>query len=207
MSEIDRHRGEHDEARQKFIAEHMRDMIEVLGEASRLAEAKLTEKAAAGRDDSPEPPSRTAVNILCLPARDEADELAGIMFAEVLASEGHTARCISVDTLAGEIMDIVEEEEIRIVCVSALPPSGVTHARYLCKRLRTRFERLNIVVGLWTTKADPVKTLTRTNSDDFLNGVTSLAAGRELVDQLTQRLVLTRPSDKAVDYSTKTCAV
>ena len=213
MSEIDRHEENLDEARQRFIGEHVREMIEELGETSRLAAAKLTEKAEKAEKKKAEQanvdvpqaeplvPSRTAVNILCLPARDEADELVGIMFAQVLVQEGHTARCISVDTLAGEMMELVEKEEIQIVCVSALPPSGVTHARYLCKRLRTRFERLNIVVGLWTTTADPMKALTRNQKDEFLQGVTSLAAGRELVDQLTQSLVLTHPSNEVVANS------
>jgi predicted PurR-regulated permease PerM len=198
MSEIDRHHGEHDEVHVKFIAEYMRELIEDLGEVSRQMEAKKAEKAAMDTPQAqPDPASRTSVNILCLPARDEADELAGIMFAQVLAREGHAARCISVDALAGEMMEVVEKEGVQIVCVSALPPSGVTHARYLCKRLRSRFDRLDILVGLWTTTADPLKALTRTTQDDFLKAVTSLAAGRELVDQLTQSLVLTHPANES----------
>ena len=37
---------------------------------------------------------------------------------------------------------------------SALPPSAVSHARYLCKRLHMRFADVKLLVGLWTIRAD-----------------------------------------------------
>ncbi len=195
MSEIDRHHGDQEDVREKFILEHMRDIIEELGEVSRQREtAQATVSPAVAPIVAPDAPSPTSVNILCLPARDEADELAGMMFAQVLEQDGHRAHCISVSALAGEMMELVEKENVQIVCVSALPPLGITHARYLYKRVRSRFERLNIVVGLWTTGGDPFKSLKRTRQDDFLQGVTTLAAGRELVGQLAQTLVLKDPS-------------
>jgi hypothetical protein len=30
-----------------------------------------------------------------------------------------------------------------------VPPGGLTHTRYLCKRLRNRFPQIRIVVGRW----------------------------------------------------------
>jgi hypothetical protein len=33
-----------------------------------------------------------------------------------------------------------------IVCIAALPPGGLTHARYLCKRLRARFPQRSIIL-------------------------------------------------------------
>jgi hypothetical protein len=47
------------------------------------------------------------------------------------------------------MMDQVAQGEYRIVCVSALPPFAVGQARSLCKRLRSRFPELKIIVGLW----------------------------------------------------------
>jgi 3-deoxy-D-manno-octulosonic-acid transferase len=44
----------------------------------------------------------------------------------------------------------VEEKKVQVVIVSTLPPGAVTHARYIVKRLRTRFPDLKIIVGLWT---------------------------------------------------------
>jgi hypothetical protein len=48
----------------------------------------------------------------------------------------------------------VESHRSDIVVISALPPAAVTHARYLCKRLHTKFTDLNVVVGLWTVRSD-----------------------------------------------------
>jgi len=35
-----------------------------------------------------------------------------------------------------------------------MPPAGLARARYLCKRLRTRFPDLRIVVESWTSDSD-----------------------------------------------------
>jgi hypoxanthine phosphoribosyltransferase len=37
-------------------------------------------------------------------------------------------------------------DDAGVVCIVALPPGGLTHARYLCKRLRTRFPRRSIIL-------------------------------------------------------------
>jgi hypothetical protein len=94
------------------------------------------------------------VQIVCLPARDEADELAGMMFAQILEREGFKAEAVSASALASEMVDLVGKLKADIVVVSALPPSAVTHARYLCKRLHQKFPEIVLVVGLWTSKAD-----------------------------------------------------
>ncbi len=36
-----------------------------------------------------------------------------------------------------------------MVCIAATPPGGLAHTRYLCKRLRSRFPDLKILVGRW----------------------------------------------------------
>src|SRR5207302_177903 len=101
-----------------------------------------------------------------LPARDESDELAGIMFAQVLALHSFKAEAVSVTALASEMIELVERRRAQIVVISALPPAAVTHARYLCKRLHGKFPELKIVVGLWTSKGDLDRARTRVTCDD-----------------------------------------
>src|SRR5205085_2284424 len=88
--------------------------------------------------------------ILSLPARDPADEIASMILTQALEHEGYCARYVSVEKLTSEYLDIVDQEHAQIVVISALPPAAVTHARYLVKRLRSRFPDLKIIVGLWT---------------------------------------------------------
>jgi hypothetical protein len=58
-----------------------------------------------------------------------------------------------------------------VVCIGALPSGGLaSHTRHLCKRLRTRFPDLRIVVGRWGRKGP---------TEDV--GELVLAAGADLV--------------------------
>jgi hypothetical protein len=103
-------------------------------------------------------PSR---RVLCLPARDHADELAASMVAQVLVRANHTVRVVSVETLAGEMVEQVKEFNPDIVCISALPPLATTHARYLCKRVKAELPNARVVVGLWHAEGDSTEALKR----------------------------------------------
>ena len=48
-----------------------------------------------------------------------------------------------------DMLEKVEQSGCQVVCISALPPFAVGQARSLCKRLRARFPRIAVVVGLW----------------------------------------------------------
>jgi len=154
MAALARYRGRIDEDRLTFIHQSMKDLVQELGERPPATPAPKTddEKAALARWQ----PIINASNVrvLCLPARDEADEIAGMMFAQVLIRAGFQAESVSITALAGEMVQMVEAKKADIVVISALPPAAVTHSRYLCKRLHSKFPDRNVVVGLWTLKGD-----------------------------------------------------
>ena len=87
-------------------------------------------------------------------ARDEADELAGLMLADAVAPHECEVTVLPHGLLVGEILDRLASEAISLVCVSALPPFAVMHAGYLCKRLRARLPHVRIVVAIWHAQAD-----------------------------------------------------
>lgn len=87
--------------------------------------------------------------VLCFAGRDAADEAAAMIFSVLLRSKGMEAEWVSADALAGELVELVDEKQPVVICISALPPSAVNHAKYICKRLRTRFTQLPVLVGLW----------------------------------------------------------
>jgi hypothetical protein len=43
----------------------------------------------------------------------------------------------------------VENSPPGMVCISAVPPSAILHAGYLCKRMKARFPKIPILVGIW----------------------------------------------------------
>jgi hypothetical protein len=193
MSELDRHHGAHEDGRDKTIIEHVRDIIEQLEEADALRNSrKAAADNGAGETPARSPDAATPhnVRVVCVPARDEADELAALMLAILLRRDGHAARGLPVEFLAGERIDIIEQEDADLICISALPPMGVTHARYLYKRVRARFEDIHVLAGLWTMRGDALKALNRSESDERLRGVTSLKEGRETVRQLAPPIAL-----------------
>ena len=167
LAEIDRHRGLLDDQRQRYIRQSMKEMVEDLGERYRLSDseaegAQQTERRNAngnghGNGDHDEQKGC----VLCLPARDEADEIVAMMLAQALEQSGCPARYIPVAALASEMLDIVEKYDAKAVCISALPPSALAHARYLCKRVRGRLKDVPVVIGLWGMKVDPKKALAR----------------------------------------------
>jgi hypothetical protein len=88
--------------------------------------------------------------VLCIPARDEADDIAALMLVQLLQKRGIPAQRLSSAALAGECVEAVGRGQARIACVTSVPPFGYTHARYLCRRLRSQFPELKIIAAFLT---------------------------------------------------------
>lgn len=143
LSEEDRHTGVIDDRAADFIAQSTRDLIEDLGERQR------TEPRSSGVENYLDNPKFGQASVVCIPARDQADELVGMMLAQLLHKAGvASARALPIDTVEN-MLNQVEQGKFRIACVSALPPSAVGQARSLCKRMHARFSDLALLVGLW----------------------------------------------------------
>lgn len=131
--------------------------------------------------------------VLCLPARDRADELTAAMFAQVLRAEGVAAEGGSAHTLASEALARIDESAPSLVCISALPPDAVSHARYLCGRIRNHTEGLPVLVGLWDVSGNRERMSARLTEAGASQVVTTFEAG---ADQVRRRLSgLSRGSD------------
>ncbi len=147
LAEQDRQDNQLDEERVKLIYDTTRELIEEMGEDA-AAQQQL-------REDSPV--ASPQLSILCVPARDEADELVALMLAQILRQTGHAAEVIDIGFLE-EMLAKVTQAQPNAMCISALPPFAIAHARSLCRRARQGCPGIKTVVGLWGSKADP-KTL------------------------------------------------
>jgi len=156
--------GELDEGKHRFILQCLKEMIEDRGE--REQELRTAKDAAALPATNGDPLGATEtgsskLNILCLPARTEADEITALMLAQVLETSGCVVQTVSVASLASEMVDLVERHAADVICISATPPAAVMHARYLCKRLRGHLPKAKLVVGLWDAPGDLAKATER----------------------------------------------
>ncbi len=182
LEEQDRHKNALDEGRVKFIQQSVRELLQDLQEED-LQEKDLQQEGLQPEDlHGSDPGSDPKMKMLCLPARDEADELVGMMVAHLLRRAGHDAHAVPIGPVQA-MLDQVQELPAGIVCVSALPPFAQTQARSLCKRLRQRYPHLKIFLGLWDFPGGVAKIQERGsfNSADVigssLSQIVSLMAG------------------------------
>jgi hypothetical protein len=121
-----------------------------------LSEPKNTEAVQKEVRSSVDYGNLASLRIVCIPARDEADELVAQMIAQLLRRLGSAVR---VQRFASRNSDLngLETQEFDVAIVSALPPFAAGHARSLCKRLRQRHPQLKIVLGLWSFEGGVAK--------------------------------------------------
>ena len=161
LAERDRHRGELSPERQEFIDTTMRDWIEEL--AGRTVEdgSLGIERADGGV---------VAERLVCVPAHDVADELAGHMFAQ-LAVRGGTPAVLEYDMPRSEVLRSLAEIGAEQVFISALAPFAYAQAREVCRDLRAHFPGLRIVVALWDLRSEAEryrKRLTAAGADEVV---------------------------------------
>jgi predicted PurR-regulated permease PerM len=142
----DRERDDLTEADEQFVLQAIREILEDLGER-RVAAAEADEAIHAedrGNVSAPMP-----LRVLTCPARDQADRLALEMLRQLLDPAKWVVEIAPVETMASDLVTQVAEQAPALVCIGALPPGGLAHTRYLCKKLRVRFPKVKIVVGRW----------------------------------------------------------
>ena len=124
--------------------------------------------------------------VLCLAARDEADEIAGIMLAQLLATREYLVQSVSFAAAAGAVVELAERHKPDVVCISATPPAAVMHARHLCRLIRGRYPDVPVIVGLWNAQGDLSKAKARIAGGAATHVVATLAEAQELVRLLIQ---------------------
>lgn len=190
MAERDRQLGALDEKAESRIEETMKLLLEEAGEPHSGSEA-VTEPAAT-------PASAGSTRVLCLPARGSADALAATMLRQVLERDGMHVEVSSTAELSAETLDRLGSESVDIVCISAVPPSGFMHVRYLCKRIAGRFPKLPILVGMWTRGAEDQDVRDHLPIVPGVMVVASLGEARVQVRQLAEAARLQREAAEDV---------
>lgn len=143
LAEQDRHQNQLDEEREKFIYDTTRELIEEIGEEATTQAQQTT---------LPRGPER--FSILCVPARDAADELVALMLAQILREAGHDVSTLALGFIE-EMLAKVTQAQPKALCISAMPPLAINHARSLCRKARQSCPDVKTVVGLWGSKTEP----------------------------------------------------
>ena len=143
--------------------------------------------------DNVESATTPKVWILGCPARDAADRVSLILFQQLLDPNKYQVDLTSQDHLASEVVILAAEKKPQLICISTLPPGGLAHTRYLCKRLRERFPGVKLVVGRWGEMANTVDDSTSLLAAGADEVGTSLAKTRDIAIRLTSVASQTAP--------------
>jgi predicted PurR-regulated permease PerM len=141
------------EEREQFVFQTLKEIIEELAlrpELEPQSQEIETERALESH-----PPIATAKNkdipgctITCIPARDEGDEILGMMLAHLATRAGYNGQALAPASPEDMIEEAVEQH-CEVVYVSVLPPYGVYNVRRLYKKLRVRLPQSRVGIGLW----------------------------------------------------------
>jgi predicted PurR-regulated permease PerM len=145
LAEQDRHRDAIDSTREEFLFLNINEMV---AEFSEFADPTAS---LAG----------TGCRVLCVPAHDQADEIAAAMLAQLLEKQGCVALSFPSGPELEEMVGLMEPNPADLICISALQPYAFTPARTICKRLRSRFPSVPVIVGIWGFAGDKQKARAR----------------------------------------------
>jgi predicted PurR-regulated permease PerM len=202
MGEHDHHMNRLEESRHAVMRQCVRDVIDELGDREKALAVNHAAAAVehAAKSDTPPPaasapvryrlPGDCNVTALCLPAHDDSDELVARIMAQLLELRGYCVSVIGHSALASEMLDAIEEKDVHLVLVSALPPTAITHARYLCKRVLSRFPEMSIVVGLWMFDGDRARANERIAEGETVHLTSSITEALEESQQIAQAALL-----------------
>ncbi len=121
MAEQDRHEGRLSDQRAGIIYDVTSEVIEIAGERHPGPAAEMKYD-----------------HIVCVPTRDQADEIVACMLAQLLRQSGGDA----------EVRHEVKSGD-GLVVLSALPPFAILHARTMCRRIRSNHPDTRIAIGVW----------------------------------------------------------
>ena len=179
LAERDRVREAISESKQQFVLRATRDIVQHLADAQ--AQADKTASAANG---TASPAGTPRGHIVGIPARTLGDQVALEMLSQLFDPFICEIEQLSTATLTSEVLIAVEKGSPDLICITALPPGGLTQARSLCKRLRTRFPEVRIVLVRPGVTADTDESSQRLTEAGATTVATSLTEARTQATQL-----------------------
>ncbi len=158
MIEEARHSEEMTAARAEEVLQSVEELVE-----------ELTSGGEAGSRHRPEP----AKQVLCLPARDFADEIACQLAQQVL-EETATVQVVPADSSMAIIQEQMARLQPGVICVVGVPPRAVRHIRMRCHQIRARFPESIVVACVLSDENDLSSLRSRIPIEDAHHVVSSL---------------------------------
>jgi hypothetical protein len=164
IAEQDKYRSEVRDARMDYICQSTSQIVEELGHPTGTALSQETNH-----------------RIFCIGASDSADAITASMLVQVFERQGWPAVSLPDES------SITQASATDTICVCALPPLALMHARTLARQLRARFPDARILVCLWGLSEENVERATRMLSENMVSSMkTAIEALREHMGHVQQ---------------------
>lgn len=110
----------------------------------------------------------TRINIIGYAVRDVSDHLAMTMLGKLLDNEKWNYELAPANALSSEVLEQLKQPQIDVLCLGMIQPGSTAHVRHLCKKIRTQFPEVKILVGMWgldKVSEDKAKALQEAGAD------------------------------------------
>ena len=111
---------------------------EIVGELSEKESATNTDAAPAEK-----------IRVLAVPAQDAIEALCLEMLRGSLDPKIWALEVANFEQLTSEVLQRTEDFKPSLVLIASMPPEGISHTRYLCKRLNRHMPDVQIIIGRW----------------------------------------------------------
>ena len=190
LAEMDRHAGHLTPDQQEFI---YRAVWDLMREAERQFDTSATSETVApgtatilasqtGTDST----MQIAFRVMCLPAEDEADRLAGTMLQTLLRARGHHAETAEHRAASEQTVARLRDGTIDCVVISGVAPGGAMQARDASRQITAATPNVSIVVGLWNASGSLEGTRARLQAAGADVTQTGFAQALEFIDMLAR---------------------
>jgi predicted PurR-regulated permease PerM len=152
LAERDRDAGRLSRKQESFIFESIDELIDEMQEEFAMSSAGAVPEIEEGTpldDVAQETREVQPRRVLCLGLEDEADRIAGRMFAQLLSARGYLAEIMDANGASEALMERLDEAPVEALAISAVSPGGSVRLRAVCRKLRRRAPGAKILVGLW----------------------------------------------------------
>ena len=132
LAEEGRHAGFLDSETQVYFLENTRELVDEIGT-----------RGVSGSGEN-----HISAKIICLPAKDAADELACQILAQLLPSGKVQVMLLGISS--NDLAKAISAARPTVVCISGVPPQATRHVAVRCRHLRKLFPDLTIMAAVWS---------------------------------------------------------
>lgn len=135
--------------------------------------------------------------VVCVPAKDLADEIACQLLMHVVA-DTYSVQPLSADLAIANILEAVADSQPDVVCVVGIPPQAMRQVRLRCHQLRARFPEMMTVACILSIECDLSNLRARIPLEDAQHVVCSLLQAKEYLTTLANPAAAVLPADAPI---------